>query len=433
MRVLFLGINYWPEETGIAVFNTGRCEYLAARGHNVVMVTGFPYYPQWQVPEAYRGRLFASERRAGVDIRRSYLYAPRNVTPVRRMLHEASFVASSCVRALSGRRPDILLTVSPPLALGLSSILLSRLWRIPYVLHVPDLQPDAAADLGMLRSGRLLTTLYAVERLSYRCSALVTTLTEAMRRRILAKGIPAAKVRLFSDWADPLLFTIPLRGGGASFRRTFDLEGRFLVLHAGNMGVKQGLGVVLDAAEHSAGDPGIVHLLVGDGAVRPALERAVASKRLQNVRFLPLQPNAVFHDMLAAADICLVTQQRTVADIVFPSKVLTLLAAGRPLIASVNATSEVARVMEESGAGLVVPPEDGPALHGGIAALRADRTRREHMGAAGRCYAGERWDRHGLLKAMEAQLAAVAAVRQPEDRRAPHREQFEIGTELDHG
>ena len=143
MRILVLGINYWPEETGIAVFNTGRCEYLAAQGHQVTMCTGFPYYPQWRVPEEYRRKLFAREGRHGVTILRSYLYVPRRVTSVRRVLHEASFIASSCLRALGERKPDLLFVVSPPLGLAVTAVLLSRLWKIPYIFHVADLQPDA--------------------------------------------------------------------------------------------------------------------------------------------------------------------------------------------------------------------------------------------------------------------------------------------------
>src|SRR5262249_20930782 len=149
--------------TGIAVLNTGRCEYLAARGHDVTICTGFPYYPRWRVADGYRGRLFGQETRNGVRILRSYLYVPRRVTTLRRIVHEASFVASSCVRALGDRRPDILVTESPPLALALSSVLLRRLWGVPYVFHVSDLQPDAAVDLGMLSDGPVTRALYGLE------------------------------------------------------------------------------------------------------------------------------------------------------------------------------------------------------------------------------------------------------------------------------
>lgn len=412
MKILVLGINYWPEETGIGVFNTGRCEYLAAEGHDVTICTGFPYYPRWRVPDPYRGRWFAREKRNGVRIHRSYLYVPRRVTALRRIVHEASFVAASTIHALAGGRPDVILTVSPPLALGAASILLAKRWGVPYVFHVPDLQPDAAADLGMLKPGRVLDVLYGLERQAYRHAARVSTLTEPMRAKIVGKGIPAAKVLRFPDWVDPALFRVPLRGGGETFRRSFDVGDRFLVVHAGNMGVKQGLDVVLDAADRTRDDPRVLYLLVGDGAVRGDLEARATARDLRNVRFLPLQDTATFHDLLAASDVALITQQRSVADIVFPSKVLTLLAAGRPVIASLNATSEVADVLRSSEGGIVVVPEDGTALSDAVVRLAAEPERRAAMGEAGRAYARAHWDRDRLLAHMEQELVAVSQHRE---------------------
>jgi len=404
MRVLVLGINYSPEETGIAPFNTGRCEYLAGRGHEVRMCTGLPYYPAWRIRDEYRGHLFTREAVNGVTVLRSYLYVPRRVTAVRRILHEASFVLSASLRALLGPRPDVLFVVSPPLGLALPAVLLSRVWRVPYVFHVTDLQPDSALDLGMLPPGPLARALYGLERLGYRRAALVSTLNEVMRRRIVTKGIPDDKVMLLSDWADPALFSVPVQGGGGAFRRAFGLGSRFLVVHAGNMGVKQGLDTVLGAAEQSRDDADLVYLLVGDGAMRGSLEGRAAALGLSNVRFIPLQPRTMFRELLAAADVCLVTQQRTVADIVFPSKVLTLLAAGRPVVASVSPESEVARVVREGGAGLVVPPEDPRALREAVVTFRRDAAARQASGESGRAYARQHWDHERILFEMEARL-----------------------------
>lgn len=409
MRILFLGINYWPEETGIAVFNTGRCEYLAGRGHEVTMVTGLPYYPRWKVAEGYRGRGLVSEERNGVRILRAPLYVPERVDAKKRILHEASFVASATLRALGSGKPEVLWVASPPLALGLAARLLSRLWGAPYLFHVADLQPDAARDLGMLRPGLFLSLLYGIEKAAYTGAGRVGTLTEGMRRRILGKGLAPDKVLLLPDWADPSLFAIPLEGGGGAFREERGWQGRFLVVHSGNMGVKQGLEVVLAAARATVDDPGILYLLVGDGAARPALEERARALGLANLAFLPLLPREEFHRMLAAADLCLVTQKREVGDIVFPSKVMTLLAAGRPLVVSVSPGSEVARVAEEAGAGVRVPAEDGGALAEAVANLRRDPERRRRMGAAGRSYAEARWSREAALFRMERALAELAS------------------------
>jgi colanic acid biosynthesis glycosyl transferase WcaI len=403
MRILYLGINYWPDESGIAPFATGRCEYLAECGHEVVACTGLPYYPQWRVPAPYRRRLLVREERAGVSIRRSWMYVPRKPTSLRRMVHEGTFVCSSFMRALCSPRPDLLLVVSPPLGLAASAIALGRLWRVPYVLHVTDLQPDAAVDLGMLARGRLVRVFYRLEAAAYRHAAMVSTLTEAMRARIIAKGVPPEKVVFLSDWVEPSLFKIP----PPPVRPDRGSAGEFVVAHFGNMGIKQGLEIVVAAARLSVGEKPVTYLLVGDGAARENVQARAGSLGLPNLHFLPFQPRERFLELLARADVCLVTQRRTVADVVFPSKVLTLLAAARPVIASVGADSEVSRVIAESGAGMTIAPEDPRALADAAATLRGNSLMRERMGRAGRAYALERWEREAVLKSTEQCLAAL--------------------------
>jgi colanic acid biosynthesis glycosyl transferase WcaI len=405
LRILVLGINYWPDRTGIAPYTTGRCEYLAGRGHEVTVCTGLPYYPQWRVHDDYRSRMWSREQRNGVTILRNWLYVPRRVTSLRRILHEASFFVSSLQRLMLGRRPQLLLIISPPLALGLTGALLGRIWRVPFVFHVEDVQPDAAADLGMLSNRGALKLLYKLEGLSYRRAALVSTLTEAMRQRIAAKGIEPAKVRVFAHWAPPELFSLPPPSTDGNFRRRYGLSGRSIVLHSGNIGVKQGLDVVLEAAFKTSAQA--VYLIVGDGAMRARLQAKARELRLSNVRFMDLLPDEEYLELLAAADLCLLTQQRSVSDIVFPSKVVSILAAGRPLVASVNPQSEVVNVLRSADAGLAVEPENPAALAQAVNVLLKERTLRHRAGANGRAYAHQHWNRERVLPRMEADLLAL--------------------------
>ncbi|HEX8924605.1 MAG TPA: glycosyltransferase family 4 protein, partial [Terriglobales bacterium] len=343
MRILILSINYWPEETGIGAFTTYRAEYLAAAGHDVTVCTTFPYYPEWKVSGEYAGKFAATEERNGVRIVRSYAYVPNPVTSLRRVVHEASFIMTSLMRAIGQQRPDVLFVVSPPLGLALSAIVLSRIWRVPYVFEVEDLQPDAAADLGMLPPWAL-KLMYQVESIAYRNAALVSTLTEGMRAKIVSKGIPAEKVELFEPRADATLFEIAPEEGRA-FRERHNLGQKFVVTHSGNMGMKQGLEVILEAASLNRDDDSICFLLVGDGAARKRIEARAQELKLKNVRFMPVLDTAEYRGLLAASDVCLVTQQKTVSDIVFPSKTVSYLAAGCAVVASVNAASEVARAI----------------------------------------------------------------------------------------
>jgi len=405
MKILILSINYWPEVTGIGAFTTCRAEYLASTGHEVEVCTTFPYYPEWKVAPGYAGKLSATEERNAVRIYRSYTYIPKIVTSLSRVLHEASFVATCMVRALMRKRPDVLLVVSPPLGLAVNAILLSSVWRIPYVFDVEDLQPDSAADLSML-PGWALRLLYKVEDAAYRHASMVTTLTNGMRERIVSKGVPQEKVKLFEPRMDETLGEIGAAEGSA-FRKRYGLEGKFLVTHSGNMGVKQGLDVIVEAATLSRKDKSIVFLLVGDGADCEKIQSRAGALELSNVRFLPLLGAAEFRGLLAASDVCMITQQRSVSDIVFPSKIVTYLAAGRPVIASVNRGSEVAKAIEESGAGIIVAPEDGDALMEGILAMRASDL--QGYGRSAQKYAIRRWASARVLGHLERRLISVAA------------------------
>lgn len=404
MRILVLSVNYWPEETGIGPLTTWRCEYLASRGHDVTVCTTLPYYPQWRVSEPYKRALWRRELHNGVNILRSWSWIPKQVTSAQRIIFEATFLMGNLMMALSGRKPDLLLVESPPLGLALTAGFLKRLWGIPFVYDVMDLQPDAAADLGMLRDGMLIRFLYRLERFAYNQAALVSTLTEGMRRRILEKSIAPDKVTLFAARADPALLQLRRGTGSETFLRTHGLEGKFVVLYTGNMGVKQGLDVVLSAARLSQDRPEIVYLFAGDGAVRKDTELRAAALRLANVKFLPVQPREQLFQMLSAADVCLITQQRTVADVVFPSRTATFLAAGCPVVASVNAGSAVAGILERCGAGLVVAPEEPVPLFDAIASLQGNSLKRSEMSGAGRRFAQENWDEKVILPGMESEL-----------------------------
>jgi colanic acid biosynthesis glycosyl transferase WcaI len=329
------------------------------------------------------------------------MFVPQALNTKKRILHEASFLASSFARALASRRPDLIYVVSPPLGLALTASTLSRLWRVPFVFDVMDLQPDAAVELGMMKGQSMISALYGIERLAYERAALVSTITEGMRQRIVEKGIDPAKVVLFPPRADSSLYDLRDRTDGADFRQRHGLQGKLIVSHSGNMGVKQGLEVILEAADRSRHRPDLHYLFVGDGAMRPQLEEQARVRALRNILFLPVLEADQFQQMLAATGIALITQQRIVSNIVFPSKTVTLLCAGCPVIAAVNSESEVARVVLRSGAGLVVEPENAEALFNAIDQLSQSPETLSRMSVRARQFADETWDERRTLPRME--------------------------------
>ncbi len=412
MRILVLAIHYWPEQTGIGAVLTRRCEYLASVGHEVTVCTGMPFYPEWQIHSGYRRKLSFSEEHNGVIILRSWMWVPEKVTSAKRVLFELSFLASSLLHAVQSHKPELLFAVSPPLGLGLSAVLLSRWWNIPYVFNVEDLQPDAAADLGMLPRP-VLPVLYCMESMAYRNAELIVTITDGMRKRIAAKGIPAGKVVLVPAAADNTVFCVGSVAEAHRFRIDHGLEGKFIVAHSGNMGVKQGLDVVLDAALQLKEHREIVFLLAGDGAMKSHLKKRAAALGLDNVRFVRVQEKAEFLQMLAAVDLALIVQQSTVSDIVFPSKTVTLLSAARPIVASVSAECEIGSIIRQSGAGVVIEPGNAEALASTIRGLLRNPQERATMSDCGRRYALQHWDETRVLPAFESHLVKATGTAQP--------------------
>ena len=265
-------------------------------------------------------------------------------------------------------------------------------------------EPDAAAELGMLPRPAL-KILYGLEGIAYRHARLVTTLTAAMKERIASKGVAAEKIELLEPRMDEsLASTAPSEA--LAFCRRYGLDGKFLVTYSGNIGVKQRLDVVIDAAALNRDDDSMLFLIVGDGADRGRIQGRAAELELRNVRFLPLMSHADFRGLLAASGICLVTQQKSGAEIAFPSKIVTYLAAGRPVVASVDPENEVARITQESGAGRVATAEDPAALLSAILELRGANLR--EIGANGHRYAAQRWSSKRVLDHLERSLADAA-------------------------
>lgn len=404
-RIALVGINYAPELTGIAVYSTGLAEYLAGEGHEVDVYTAFAYYPRWVKAPADGGRLYRRERLNGVNVRRHYLYVPARPTAVRRMLHELSFIFCASVGYLLGPRAEVTFVVSPPLPLGLPMALLARLKGSRLVFHVQDLQPDAALETGLLRPGAFARALLALERWTYAAAHRVSTISRAMLSRIESKGVRQGKTFMLANWANDE--RIRPRNPDTEFRRDWALGERFVVLYSGNLGVKQGLDVLLDCARLMRGDAEVAFVIVGDGGERPHLAARALRERLDNVQFQPLQPEASLSELLATANVAVIPQRPGITDIVLPSKLGNLLAAERPIVATAYNDSELARTLVNAQCGVVVPPGDAQALAGAIARLKATPLEAARMAANGRRYMSERMSSAALLpRAREALLSA---------------------------
>lgn len=400
MKIAVVSINYWPESTGIAAFATYRAEYLRERGHQVSVYTTFPYYPQWKKRREDRHTAYKKDSHNGVDILRSYAYIPCHVNSIKRILHEISFITSSFFAMLAGKRPDILFVISPPLGLSISAWIISRMWRVPYIYDVQDLQPDSASELKMLPDC-IVSMLYKLERFAYCKSTMVTTLTEGMRKKIIDKGISPDKVRLIEPKIDSRLCGTYTYDGN-KFRDKYNLCGKFIVVHTGNMGAKQGLEVVIETARLCEKDDSICFLLIGDGVDRRRLEGLSLQYGLNNVRFFPVLSDHHYIEVLRGCDVALVVQHKSVSEIAFPSKVVTYMASGCAILASVNSQSEIARTILDAECGAVVRPESALDMYRGLMEMRSRNIR--ELGYKSREYAVNRWNADRVMKEMEKNI-----------------------------
>jgi colanic acid biosynthesis glycosyl transferase WcaI len=403
LRILVVHQHYWPEIAATAQILTDLCEDLVELGHHVTVVCGQPSYRQVD-----KTKLPARELHRGVHIHRVWSYVPSERTIPKRLLHYGSYFASSLGTLLTSERPDVCFVMStPPLLLGVSGALTRLLRGVPFVYSVQDLYPDIAVHLGVLRAGSLQERLIEqVARRCYKAASALVTLSPGMAGRLAAKGIAADRIHVIPNWADTSSIQPVARDN--PFARAHGLAEGFVVQYSGNLGLSQGLESILEAASLLRSFP-ITFALVGDGNARPMLEAQARERALDNVRFLPPQPRERLSELLGSCDVGLVSMKANVAHDLVPSKLYGIMAAARPVLASVDPGSEAARVVEHCGCGWVVPPEDPEALARGIRrSFEASGEERTKLGQRGRAACEQQYSRSVLTRRYASVLQAVA-------------------------
>jgi colanic acid biosynthesis glycosyl transferase WcaI len=397
MRILILGINYFPERTSVGPFTTGLSEHLASQGHTVQIVTAFPYYPEWRIWDEYRGRITQKEVRDGVQIRRVRHYIPRRASSLpARLLHDFSFTAAALGAGLGAGACDVVYCSCPPPALALAAYALSRIKNVPYVVKLTDLASDAALATGILREGFLMRCARSMEKFVYERAQAVVCLCERFREELVQRGIPADRLHLIPDWGDTDAIH-PCSSDG-SFRDANRIgREKFVVLHTGNMGKKQDLLNVVHAAALSKDDSNLLWVIVGEGEERASVALEIGARRLDNLLLLPLQPVEALCQLYADADVLLLNQKAAVKDSVIPCKLLTYMASGQPILAAAHFGSVASRLVREARCGVVVQPENPADLVEGVRALRANRPLSAEMGLNGRAYAERNFNKARVL------------------------------------
>ena len=386
MRLLVLCPHYDPDAAPTGEVMAAIVSELARRGHEIRVVTSLPWYRRHRVEPGWRGRpVRAGVARGGVGVTRVHPFPTAKGSVAARAAGFAGFTVLAAAAAVAARdRPDAVLAMSPPITLGLAGWATARRWRVPLVFNLQDIFPDAAIDTGALASRRVVAAARRLERFIYDRAAAVTVLSEDMRANVAAKLDPgrSASVRVIPNFVDTS--RIRPRGRDTAYRIEHGLGDRTVVMYAGNVGFSQPLDLLVAAARTHRHRDDVVFVVNGEGSARRALEASAAS--LPNVVFVDYQPAERLDEVLATADVHVVVLRERLARSSVPSKIYSILAAGRPVVASVDPDTELPRMIDEAGCGVAVAPGDQFAFDAAVATLLDDPAGREAMGRRGRAY-----------------------------------------------
>jgi len=403
MRILILTQHYPPEPFPRPA---DLAQWLVRRGHHVVVITGFPYYPTGTLFPGTKMRIWSREVVEGVSILRLPLYLDHSRSPVRRALNYGSFSLSTAILGplLSGSI-DAIYVEHPSTLFALSAWLVSRLRRVPFVYMVDDIWPDSVQASGMLRHRELLAGIELLEQFVYKRAGAITVISQGNRDRLVSKGVPECKVHFVPHYANEEIYepVIP----DPILREKLGVTRRFTIVFAGHIGMAQGLDVVLSAAEMLVDLPEVMFLIVGEGPDRSRLQDLARTRRVNNVRFIGRRPAEEMPYLFALADGLLVhLRDAPTFRLTIPSKTIAYMACGRPVIMAVE--GDAAELIRSTGAGLTCLPENPEELAHAVRKLWGmSPDARAGMGRAGRQRFLRCHTRTVVLKQYEALLVGI--------------------------
>ncbi len=406
MRVLLYAYNYYPEPIGIAPLMTELAEGLVEKGHQVRVVTAMPNYPERKIYPGYRGQLYKREVRNGVEIDRCFVAVKPKPGLIGRAMLEGSFIGLSLVKAISGWKPDIILSTSPSLPACIPVAIAKKVFRCPVVLSLQDILPEAAIQTGLLSNALAIKVFELLEQFAYASATKISVITPSFAKNLKAKGVADKKMICISNWVD-VNFITPRPMENNAFRYQHKLKDKFVVLYSGNIARTQGVRTIIHAAERLKNNSDIQFVVVGEPSQLAELEALSNKLKIDNVTLLPFVNRADLPEMLAAANVSLIMQKRQVVGFNMPSKTQVIMASGRAIIASVPPDGATAEAVKQSNSGLVVKPECPTELARAIQKLYNSPKIAKAMGDSGRRFAVQHYSFKQAIATYENLLAAV--------------------------
>jgi len=411
VHILFLSHYFVPENNAPAARVHGMAKEWARLGHRVTVLTGAPNVPAGVVYEGYRNRLYQEEWIEGIRTARVWTYLAANRGRVRRGLNFLSYMAAAGAAGSALRpRADVVIATSPQFFAGWAGVPVSRAHGAPLVLEIRDIWPDSITAVGALKEGRVVRALEGLERALYDAADHIVAVGEGYRQNMIRKGVPAAKIDVVTNGVDADLFT-PRPADAALRERLGFAPHTFVVTFAGTIGMASGLDVALGAARRlkEQGRDDVAFLLIGDGAVRAELEEQARAQGLENVVFTGLVARAELPGYLASSDACLVHfRKQELFSTILPSKLFEDAAMEKPILLGFEGDARA--LLGEADCGLAFEPDNDAELAAAAVKLADDREECARLGANGRRYVLEHFDRrtlaHDYLEILERVRAA---------------------------
>ncbi len=382
-RVLLVSGNYFPEPTGIGKYNKEMTDWMADNGFDCTVISTYPYYPFWKVQEPYTNRrhwyskeTLATAKGNTITVYRCPHYVPKKPTGRRRIALDFSFSISvffQILRLMGRKKFDVVITVVPPMPLGLLSVLYKKMKKAKFVYHIQDLQIEAARDLQLIKSKSAIRALFRIEKFIIKNADTVSSISKGMIHKIKEKT-DNKEVVFFPNWAD-LNFFYPMNNK-AELKKEFGFTSNdTIILYSGSIGEKQGLEAILKAAK-AYQEGNVKFLICGSGPYQQKLQQMATEKNLFNVIFFPLQPIDKFNRFLNMADAHLIIQKINTSDLVMPSKLTTILAVGGLSVITANYDSSLYSMITEHQIGILAEAETDEALMKAIfVAIHDDNSR----------------------------------------------------------
>jgi len=396
MKILIYGMQFKPDKAGIGKYTGEMADWLFEHNHDIRVITAPHYYPEWkQKPRQW----WWKKEKNPYLIWRCPIFVPSQPRSLTRLIHLLSFAISSFPILLKNIfwKPDFIIAIEPPFVIAPQTILYSKITKAKSILHIQDLEIDAAYSLKILKPGLLLLVLNKIETLILSRFDVITTISRQMLKNILQKGVSSESLFLFPNWGDTKNIYPNIENEYLKHRFLLD-SSKKTILYSGNIGNKQNLKSVIEVSEKIQNEKNnCIFLIVGDGAYKKKMESEAKKRNLNNINFFPLQSDKDFAALLTLADLHLVPQAKNISDFVLPSKLTNILSAGGVSIIAANPSTELFRLVKKHKIGYLINPENIDELQHAINHLLTDNSLHHKLSKNARKYAEDYLSKDSIL------------------------------------